>query len=200
MCRTSLYVAPQAVTVAIASMLLAAPARCSPTSTAKRTSSTPAGGSSSALDAGDRAQQATGSSDSAVHAAQRAFAAHAPERSKAAPKGGLACLDAVLAAVTSSHGSSNDRLVEILRRYAKLPAPTAVPVDPRTSQQTPGRVHSVAKRLGPEAVGQLVDGYVSGGLSCSALAVKFDISKTAVVRLLHEQEVQMRARNISWPR
>jgi site-specific DNA recombinase len=86
-----------------------------------------------ALEAGERVLQATGDAATAVDALRRAFGHHAPERSKTAPKGGLACLDAVLAAVTSSHGSSNDRLVELAG------------IEPASSSVEPGllRVQSV---------------------------------------------------------
>jgi len=103
-----------------------------------------------ALEAGDRALQATGSQSVAVEAAEQAFDRHAPERSKAALKGGLACFDAVLTAVTSPNGSSNDRLVACSRNvYDVRKRGARDAVSTGSSEEPPHEPHSKQGCLPP---------------------------------------------------
>lgn len=85
-------------------------------------------------------------------------------------------------------------MVDVLQGYAKLPdmgellgLPT-----PGRNEITTSRVHSATRRLGDAGIAEMVTDYVDNRCSCSALASKYGISKSTVLRLLGVEGVQMR--------
>lgn len=78
-------------------------------------------------------------------------------------------------------------------RYSKTP-PTLVlsgETSKRRPQRTPGRIHSVRKRLGPDAIQQLVIHY-EAGQSTAALTEAYGLGKGTVLDILTEHGVKMR--------
>jgi hypothetical protein len=87
--------------------------------------------------------------------------------------------------------------VELLGRYSKIQAPRTTPLcraSGKPQSSTP-RVHSAQKRLGPNAVQQLVRDY-EAGRSTTWLMQTYGLGKGTVLGILREHGVKMRGQGI----
>lgn len=90
-------------------------------------------------------------------------------------------------------------LVELLRRYSKLPIlgiSARIARSERRKPTKPSPPRSVRRRLSHEAVAQLCTDYQAGATT-RELAATYDISKTSVQRLLKEHEVTLRHQGLT---
>lgn len=87
-------------------------------------------------------------------------------------------------------------LVELLRRYSKLPKLTILIQIKPAERPGPSLPRSIRRRLGPQQVDQLCADY-QAGQTTRQLSEAYGIGKTAVTRLLREQGVPLRHQGLS---
>lgn len=82
-------------------------------------------------------------------------------------------------------------------RYAKTPPPLVLlrSTPKHRPERAPGRIHVAPKRLGPEAIQQLVVDYEAGE-STAALAQTYGLAKGTVLDLLAKNGVQVRGQGL----
>jgi DNA-binding NarL/FixJ family response regulator len=86
--------------------------------------------------------------------------------------------------------------VELLGRYSKTPPlPTIRASGSRVAPSAKRQVHAIRKRLGPNAIEQLVADYQAGQSTIELLRI-YGISKGAVISLLEHHQVNMRGQGL----
>ena len=87
--------------------------------------------------------------------------------------------------------------MEVLARYSKIPQPPKLgQLTPRPAAPTARRTHNATKRLGTDAIQQLVADYETG-LSTTALMTKYNLGKGTVLRLLRTSGVTIRHQSLN---
>lgn len=88
--------------------------------------------------------------------------------------------------------------MELLHRYSKLPKPPPYPKSNTSSsrQISHSGIHCIERRLGPDAIAQLVADYQTG-LSTAVLMQRYHLGKGPVLRILDQAGVTRHPNTVS---